>query len=230
MILSPVANTPGLWQNSDWSEGQPGLFAAVIGVSSYRYLDNGLEPVANTFGLGQLAVSALTAYRFFEWLSSGYARHGTPLARCWMLLAPTPQELAFEHGIGQNALVPTLANCEDAIGQWYASMSNLPVGAAEASRSFFLFSGHGLEIFEDKQLLLPSDYLKPPLGSVNNALSTLNLAHGLKALRVPRHFLFVDACRNDHDSLSNYAPLEGKTVLNELKNSLNNPDCLVPLL
>jgi hypothetical protein len=229
-MLTPVAGTPGLWRGDGWAEGQPGLFVAIIGVSAYEHLENGPAPAPATFGLGQLAVSALTGYRFFEWLARGYSRQGVPVAQCWMLLAPTAEELAFEPAMRVNTLAPTLANCEDAIGQWYASMSILPAAAAVASRSMFLFSGHGLEIFEDKQLLLPSDYLRPPLYSVNNALSTLNLARGLKALKVPRHFFFLDACRNDHDSLGNYSALDGKPVLNELKNSLNNPDCLVPLL
>lgn len=228
-MLLPVNSTPGLWQSDQWSPGQPGLFAVVIGVSSYDHLDGGTAPVPVTYGLGQLEVSAITAYRFLRWLADKYKRNGAPLAQCWTLLAPTAKEIKLESALGDHALKPTMANCETAIGQWFASMNSLPLKAAQASRSVFLFSGHGLEILEDKQLLLPADYLSPPLSSVNNAVSTLNLARGLKALQVPRHFFFLDACRNDHDNLGNFSSLDGKWILNELKNSLNNPDCLVPL-
>ena len=55
----------------------------------------------------------------------------------------------------------------------------------------------GPVFFEDKQLLLPADYLSPQLSSVNNAISTLNLARGLKALQVPRNFLGLHKGRCD---------------------------------
>ena len=45
--------------------------------------------VPETFGLGQLRVSALTAYEMFRWLSQGYRADGCPLAMCWLLLSPT---------------------------------------------------------------------------------------------------------------------------------------------
>ncbi len=229
MSLSPVEGRAGLWKSDAWNDGEPGLFALVIGVSSYKHLDGGPDPAPTTYGLGQLQVSAVTAYRFQQWLGRDYKRPKTPLALCWMLLSPTTRELAAEPALATNPLTPTFENCEKAIGEWFAAMSRLPASAAADSRSLFLFSGHGLEMFEDKQILLPADYLCPPLCSVNKAVSTLNLSRGLKALKVPRHFFFLDACRNDHDSLTNVSTVEGTQILNELKNSLNNPDCLVPL-
>ena len=87
-------------------------------------------------------------------------------------------------------------------------MSKLPATAAANSRSVFFFSGHGLEVIEDRQILLPSDYLDPGT-PIDRAISTQNISRGLKALPIPLHFLFVDACRNDHNNLGRYAPLRG---------------------
>jgi hypothetical protein len=61
-------------------------------------------------------------------------------------------------------------------------MKRLPKTSALGSRAFFFFSGHGLELYRDKQLLLPADYLRPPVCNVNRALSTYNLYAGLAAL------------------------------------------------
>ena len=107
-------------------------------------------------------------------------------------------------------------------------MSRLPAAAAAQSRSVFFFSGHGLEVIEDRQILLPFDYLDPGT-PIDRALSTQNISRGLKALSIPLHFLFVDACRNDHNNLGHYAPLEGTKILDEPASSAVNPDCFVPI-
>jgi hypothetical protein len=51
-------------------------------------------------------------------------------------------------------------------------MQQLPRSVAEHSRALFFFSGHGLEVHQDQQILLLSDYLKPPQRNWNKALST----------------------------------------------------------
>src|SRR5690606_23393004 len=124
-------------------------------------------------------------------------------------LAPTPAELAHEPKLGEHCLSPTLQHCEDAIGAWYATMKGLDDQSAAKSRSFFFFSGHGLQVTEDCQILLPQDYLRPPAENVDRALSTQNLANGVKPLKTPHHFFFLDACRNDHNNLGKVASLDG---------------------
>ena len=52
---------PGAWVNQKWTPGDAGLFAVLIGVSRYQHLDGSRNPAPETYGLGQLAVSALTA-------------------------------------------------------------------------------------------------------------------------------------------------------------------------
>lgn len=229
MGLSAVENTPGLWVGDQWQVGTPGLFAVVIGVSVYDHLNGGAAPVPETYRLGQLSVSALTAYRVFEWLRDDYKLEGCPIANVWLLLAPTDQEKAFEPALVKHALAPTIDNCEYAVGRWQAVMQTLPQAVAEKSRAFFFFSGHGLEVHQNRQILLPADYLKPPASNVNNALSTENLVNGLASLRVPRQFFFLDACRNDNQELRNKR-VEGRRVLNEEVAALVNPDIIAPIL
>ena len=223
-MLKPDKTRPGLWVNDGWTPGSPGTFAVIIGVSRYGNLDG--SPAS--FGLGQLFVSAITAFGFFAWLEGQYVRTGSPLAKCWLLLSPTPEEIGTSKELDAHIAEPTFANCEKAIQEWKVEMSRLPAAAAAQSRSVFFFSGHGLEIIEDRQILLPFDYLEPGT-PIDRALSTQNISRGLKVLSIPLHFLFVDACRNDHNNLGRYAPLEGTKVLDEPASSAINPDCFVPI-
>jgi hypothetical protein len=213
---------PELWVNPAWTGGEPGTFAVIIGVSAYAHLTGR----ADTYELGQLHVSALTAYRFFCWLRDSYRHPDKPLARCWLLLAPTEREV--EPAMPQTP-EPTFEGCRTAIGQWFASMQNLNSVYSEQSRAVFFFSGHGLEVRHDKQILLPSDYLEPPVALVNRALSTYNLYAGLRALPVPEHFFFLDACRNDHEALR-VLSLEGTEVLNVHPSYNARPDVKSPIV
>lgn len=151
MTLVPDSVIPGLWLNPKWKEGDPGTFAVIVGVSKYEHLDGSDA----CYGLDQLSVSAQTAYNFFCWLRDHYRYSACPLARSFLLLSPTQEETALQPEIAANGVTPTFANCEKAIESWYEMMRQLGKEAAEQSRSIFFFSGHGLEIIEDQQILLP---------------------------------------------------------------------------
>lgn len=229
MPLTPDPGTPGLWLNPAWQPGTPGTFAVLIGCSAYPYLAGGRTPAPETFSLGQLRVSALTAYEMFRWLRSHYHISGCPVALCWLLLSPTDAELAYAPGMAEHLTAPTLANCTQALRQWHYRMSTLPQSAAEASRALFFFSGHGLEVHQEQQILLPCDYLAPPGTHWNDAISTENLKHGLASLYVPQQFFFLDACRNDHQALRSKR-VTGTEILSEDEAFQNNPNLISPLL
>jgi hypothetical protein len=218
MSLVPDARTPGLWINPTRSRGTPGTFAVVVGVSAYDHLAGGKGPAAtNTYGLGQLAVSALTAHRFFQWLADTYSCARAPIGQCWLLLAPTLEEKAIAPQIDQHTIAPTFENCSQVLRSWVQSMQLLAQyypANAEASRAIFFFSGHGIEVVLDKQLLCPNDYLKPPNGSANDAISTLNLWLALGTLPIGEQVLLYDACRNDTTELKLMNQLEGAQILN----------------
>jgi hypothetical protein len=131
MPLLADPNEKGLWINPNPPPGGAGVFALVIGVSRYDHLTGGISPAPDTYGLGQLAVSALTAYRLFEWLSDGYALTGWPVATARLLLSPvrkgiagaTADELAgCDPAICDHAVEATFANCQAAVERWYADM------------------------------------------------------------------------------------------------------------
>jgi hypothetical protein len=229
MTLVANAAAPGRWINDAWQPGTPGLFAVVVGVSDYPHLADGQTAAPETYDLGQLSVSALTAWRVFEWLRDRYRVAGCPLARVWLLLAPKPAELAIEPAMAGHAKLPTIAHCEEALQQWQAEMQALPQTAAEGSRSFFFFSGHGIEVHVRRQILLPSDYLRPPGRNVNDAVSVENLLIGLSSLSVPRQFFFLDACRNDNQKLREKR-IEGRQILNEDVAAHANERVVAPVL
>ena len=223
MPLEVVTQPPygPVWENSDWDQSKPGTFAVVIGVSKYDHLPKDKvecdqekkkeEDKQKFYGLCQLYVSALTAYRFFCWLKEKYRHPHLPLAKVWLLLAPTDTEIQQMPDLPQNSFrQPTFLNCKAAIGEWFTCINTLHPFVSEKSRTLFFFSGHGLEV-GGKQILLPSDYLEPP-GLPDWALSTYNLWTGMKATPVPEHFFFLDACRNDHEKLKGLG-IEGTQVL-----------------
>jgi hypothetical protein len=108
-------------------------------------------------------------------------------------------------------------------------MTALPKSAAARSRAFFLFSGHGLEVTLDKQILLPMDYLAPPAQILNRAISTKNLADGLASHAVGDQLFFSDACRNDHRELRKKV-VDGWPILNVDQSAYSNPGRTAPII
>jgi hypothetical protein len=229
MSLEARTTEPGLWVNPAWQAGTPGTFAVIIGVSAYPHLAGGEAEVPETFGLGQLRVSALTAYEMFRWLGQDYRVDGCPLAMCWLLLSPTAEERAYAPNLADNLTLPTFDRCKQALRFWHFHMQQLPQTAAETSRALFFFSGHGLEVHQEHQVLLPNDYLAPPGTNWNDAISTDNLKKGLASLGVARQFFFLDACRNDHHALRS-KKVTGTEILPEDESALVNPILVAPLL
>jgi uncharacterized caspase-like protein len=211
----------GLYSAPDWKEGKGGLFAIVIGVSKYTNLVGGEAPAHETYGFSQLATSALTAYRVFEWLRDGYNYTDVPLVRCRLLLSPTDAEVALlaqaasgATKLNEIAGLPTLDNCRRAIRAWRDEMLTLDSDTGAQSRALFFFSGHGIEP-SGRSLLLPMDWLGDSAPTPNDALSSQNLAGGLAKVNVPQQWFFCDACRNSTFLLNNFQRLEGIQVLEE---------------
>jgi hypothetical protein len=204
----------------------------VIGASKYKHLID-CEPASakapETYGLGQLEVSALTAWRVFEWLGKTYSIDGCPIAKCWLFLSPTSAEIAYEAGLTQANSAAHFADCKAGIEHWYATMESLSANAAAQSRAFFFFSGHGLEITQQNQVLLPADYLHGPLHNFNEAISTRNLQNALASIGVPKQFYFFDACRNDHQKLR-AKRVRGIDILPEHEAASGNPALIAPVL
>ncbi|MGZ4757420.1 MAG: caspase family protein [Acidimicrobiales bacterium] len=223
-----VEGSPARFRNPNWTPGTAGTFAVAIGVSSYPHLRDGTGPPADeNFGLSQLHNSALTAHDVFDWLASDY-HADVPLAECWFLASPVPSEIRVEPDLAR-AAEATFQNCCEAIRQWYAAMKALAPEAADASRSLFFFSGHGIEMLPGRQILLPSDFLEPPVESADESLSTESLVNGVGSLGVHHHLFFIDACRNDIAKLRELN-LRGSTILSQSASTRLHPQLVAPIL
>src|SRR5467141_3030245 len=108
----------GLWTNPNWVPGTPGTFAVIVGVSCYDHAAGGVAPAPNTFDLQQLYVSAITAYRFFEWLRTEYDYPRAVLAKCWILLSPTDDEKKAEPALDKYPARPTFNAVSKALNAW----------------------------------------------------------------------------------------------------------------
>ncbi len=234
MTFQPAPAQAGLWTNPDWQPGDPGTFVVLIGVSAYPFLEGGTAPqrAPENYGLNQLAVSALTTYRLFEWLRKQYLyapADSSPcqLAQCWLLLSPTPDEKALmAPDVLAHNLEPTYANCVRAMRGWRNSMQQLGNDdQAKQSRAVFFFSGHGLQVSHEEQILLPADYLDPANGgALNDALNMQQACLSLRELSVNNQFIFMDACRNDTPKLREQVII-GNGVFNQALAFRDNSEC-----
>lgn len=214
-------------------QGGHATYAIIIGVSHYQHLPGGSKLEApNSFGLGQLSASATTAFRIFQWLRDDYRSEDSPLEKCWLLLSPQDlelQRLPEMQAFADAQHTATFENCRRDIGEWWQSMNSLPRDIARGSKALFYFVGHGIEVVADKQLLLPTDYLSPPLNNTNTALSSANIRAGLSTLNVLDQLLFIDACRNDNWQMRGPS-IQGEMVLPEPAIGNCNPDVAAPIL
>lgn len=213
MKLRPAAE-PGVWRTDDFDPAAPGTYAFIVGVSSYPHLDG----TFGKLGLDPLSVSALTAYRFFRYIADTYVYVDCPITEIRLLLSPTQNEtIVFEseRDIDCEALAntprATLANLETAEKAFHRRLQALSPETAARSRAFFFFSGHGIQLNIDHQLLLPEDYLGDD--RVGGAVSTMNLWRGLSSVSVPDVFLLLDACRSDIAPARGFANVQGQQTL-----------------
>jgi hypothetical protein len=203
MTLIPQTNTLGLWQDPQWAPGMPGLYALIIGVSSYPHLKDGSAPAKETFDLGQLEVSASTAAAVFDWLRWDYEHAHLPVVWCYLLLSPSKAEEQF---LKSEDIIhyenPTDSMLRKAIQLW---CSYLPTQSdpAKKSRTLFFFSGHGIQSNWDP-LILPSDYLFPPDGNpiLENCVNSNEMLKWMSTHPVKEHLAILDACRNEFSPLS----------------------------
>ncbi len=203
MSLEPTKQTPGLWRDSNWQPGMPGVYAVVVGASSYPFLAGGTSPAPDTYGLEQLISSAGTAAHVFTWLRTTYRRQELPVVWCQLLLSPTAAERATFAADGLDHYAePTDAQLRVAIQRW---TGNVPTAApaTNASRTFFFFSGHGVQA-NSEALLLPSDYLDPSFGApqFEKCISVRELRRWMEENPVAEHLALIDACRNQFSPLA----------------------------
>lgn len=214
LIPTPSARTTGLWSVPDDAyPDDAGTYAVVIGVSAYKHFAGGDEPASETYNLKQLFSSAYSAHQFFDWLRTSFRITGSPVRKVWLLLSPTADEAKLLPN--EDYAPANFANIADAIRDWYNALSGISRQAAQNSRCLFFFSGHGVEINTDKQVLLPADYLAKSPPMLTEAISTYNLYLGMGRLGIPVQCFLVDACRSDAEDLRQQSGFDGAKILLE---------------
>jgi len=203
MALQIVAGTPGLWRDPLWAPEMPGLYALVVGASHYPYFKDGGPAATDSFDMGQLVSSAGTAAETFEWLRDSFRHRDLPFVWCQLLLSPTEKEKSEldKRGLTHYA-PPTHANLSNAIDRWTGNVPSAGV-AVDKSRTFFFFSGHGVQT-NWHPVLLPSDYLDPALGKpkLENCIGVADLLTWMDRNPVAEHLALIDACRNEFPPLA----------------------------
>jgi hypothetical protein len=175
----------------------------VVGVSAYAFLEGGETAGPESYGLGQLVTSATTAAKVFDWLRTSFFRENLPVVWCWLMLSPTTKEReAFEKDGLTHYSEPTYDNLRIAIRAWTGNVPTQP-RASDVSRSFFFFSGHGVQS-NRKAVLLPSNYLETTLGEpdVQNCIAVEDLKDWMEESPVAEHIALLDACRNEYSPLA----------------------------
>jgi hypothetical protein len=203
MALQIVAETSGLWRDPLWTPEMPGLYALVVGASRYPYFKGGGAAATNSFDMGQLVSSAGTAAETFEWLRDSFRHHDLPFVWCQLLLSPSENEkTAFDKRGLTHYATPTHANFRDAIDRWTGNVPSAGA-AADRSRTFFFFSGHGVQT-NWYPVLLPSDYLDLSLGKpkLENCIGVADLLTWMDRNPVAEHLALIDACRNEFPPLA----------------------------
>ena len=203
MSLEIVSQTLGLWRDPSWTKGMPGVYALVVGVSAYAFLEGGETAAHDAYGLGQLVSSATTAAKVFVWLRESFLRENLPVVWCWLMLSPTTKEReAFEKDGLTHYCEPTYDNLRVAISAWTGNIPNQSP-ASDVSRSFFFFSGHGVQS-NRKAVLLPCNYLDTTLGNpdLQNCIGVPDLKVWMEESPVAEHIALLDACRNEFSPLA----------------------------
>jgi hypothetical protein len=189
----------------------PGVHALVIGVSSYPFLTDGAQAVADPWGMGQLTSTAASAFKMFEWLKRTRAKLPVPLATCRVLLSPSPQEPHL-NGVADAA---TTLNVLAAANDWRKDASS-----HRDNVTFFYFAGHGVQRTKEDAVMCLEDFLQPLGSSLRNAIDLATVRAGMSPSATRQdiartQFYFVDACRVQPAELSAFEPLETTAVFNK---------------
>jgi len=186
-----------------------GLHALLIGVSHYPFADGGEEPVAETFGIGQLSAPARTVIDLAELLRDSMTNLAFPLRTIRVLASPSQEEI--KKNISLATLPPaTLENVQSAAKAWQADAAT-----SRNNATLFYFAGHGIQRSRGDSVLLLEDFLKPKGAATDLAytVNVNNIYNGMANFRTfPKlantQFYFIDACRSDILNLRDFETQE----------------------
>lgn len=225
-LLIPEERPPGdpslIFENRDLI-GEPAMHVLIAGVSDYAALPvAGESPAAGGYGMRRLSSTSVTAYLILDWLlrAAEENRLSRPLGTIRLLLSPTASEVAAIERRRDNYRLPTLGELratrcdvqgfQDAARAWRVSARGTCRGA-----TFFYFSGHGIQLSRNNQILLLDTFGGPgPLS--RHGVDVSSMYYGMAPSKdypglgdldsagpdiARTQFYFVDACRSTPSQL-----------------------------
>lgn len=218
--------------NLDQLDGRPGVHAFIVGVSDYSELPATAPGRPQTFKLLKLNSPALSAFRFFQWLTGQLKHPGTdevvpvmlahPLATCHLLLSPSQRELNGEPELANLIGKPgfpraTMAEFQTCIQVWRRLCA-----MNRENQAIFYFCGHGVQSLDRDAVLLLEDFAKVNMDSAVVRVGTI--FNGMAPHMIPgedfteiarKQIYFIDACRDKPEALSQIRNLNGQNVFTD---------------
>jgi Caspase domain len=196
---------------------EPGLHAFVAGVGGYPHLPGYVAnpgeivtPAPRSFQMGQLTSFALSACEVARWLIDHANDLTVPLATCRVVLSPPNNAAApsVKPLDGTPLDRCTRGGFHSEARYWRANASQNP-----SDMALFYFAGHGLQRSRGDSVMLMEDFGDGGGGTLNNAVSSLNLYNGMVSTATrpniaQTQLYFIDACRvmpsefKDHEMMS----------------------------
>lgn len=198
--------------------GQPGVHIFISGVSLYKHLPGGEShslAVAD-YGMKQLSSTALSAFKFYRWITDETVSLRLPIATCRVVLSPSN---------GEKDILPELAAanfdpCDRAHFAKEVRAWRDDAASHKDSIAIFYFAGHGIQNSKTNTVLLLDDFGDPAEGDLTNTASVGNIFDGMAPPQTVAglkniartQFYFIDCCRVFPPQFKHFATINSPDV------------------
>jgi hypothetical protein len=201
--------------------GKPALHIFIGGVSHYHHLPNGGGKLATEdYGMKQLSSTALSAFKFYQWITDPKNKLPLPIASCRLLLSPSAGEKASSSEL-------TALDVEECNRKNFAR--ELLAWQKDASKNkdditIFYFAGHGIQNSQIDTAMLLDDFGDPDEGPLAKTAGTGNIFRGMMppaqtalplANIARKQFYFIDCCRNYPSQIKDYVATDVPKIFQE---------------
>jgi hypothetical protein len=198
----------------------PGTHALVIGVGTYRYLEDSNRPRVKNLQLGSLTSPPESAGRMADWLLEELHNQKAPLRSLELLLsAPSRRYRSPSGRIDADVEPATTDNVVRAWDRWF-KRCNLH----EDNAAFFFFCGHGTAKGRRLALLL-EDFGEAEERMFENAVA-FDASHDgfMTQCRARAQWFFADACRQVPYEALEREKAEGRTLTETINTQSSGVD------
>src|SRR5712692_10079652 len=192
------------------SQSGPTTHALVIGVGSYRYVDDTSRPRVRALDLRSLTSPPESARLFADWLISEYHNESTPLGSLELLLSSaSPRYWSSSRPIDVEVEPATMLNVKGAWDRWFTRCDR-----DEDNVAIFYFCGHGMK--RTHLSLLMEDFGENESRLLENAIDIDASHDGMASTCKARvQCFFADACRQVPYSELGKVTGDGRVLVDE---------------